>query len=232
MAACFCFFTKAARADESSGEFSITSVEPASFSNEADQTITLTGSGFYSGLWVGLHYSINGVITDLSDLTDLKDVTIVSSEQATAVVPAGTRAGQYDIFMYQPDADPYYYMEAAVEIGSQTSTDTPELQFNGTKSARKKVNVTYRGLVMTKKKWVKARINGKNIPITKLRRSGNDTTITLNLKYKKWPMGSYALILSYKNRVKVKTEKNGKVRYRKTWEKGRVQSDNLFSIIQ
>ncbi|OGI27940.1 MAG: hypothetical protein A2359_00180 [Candidatus Moranbacteria bacterium RIFOXYB1_FULL_43_19] len=116
------------------------------------------------------------------------------------------------------------------EIG--ITTDTPELAYNASRSARKKVNIVVPGLNILKKKWVKVRMNGKNIPILKVRKRGNDTILQLNLKYKKWAVGKYDLTLSYKNREKQNAKgKNGKVRQKNVWSWKNTIAKELFSII-
>lgn len=119
-----------------------------------------------------------------------------------------------------------------IEEEIEITTDTPELAYNTSRSARKKVNIVVPGLDILKKKWTKARINGKNIPILKMRKRGNDTVLLLNLKYKKWAVGKYDLTLTYKNReLQSVTGKNGKVRQKNVWIWKSFIAKELFSII-
>jgi|GEM_PF-1651525 len=114
----------------------------------------------------------------------------------------------------------------------EITTDTPELAYNASKSARKKVNIVVSGLSLSKKKWTKVRVNGKIIPILKLRKRGNDTVLLLNLKYKKWEIGKYDLTLYYKNREKQSvTNKKGKVIQKNVWIWKTIVGHEVFSII-
>jgi hypothetical protein len=64
-----------------------------------------------------------------------------------------------------------------------------------------------------------------------VRRSGNDSIVRIYFKYKKWAVGNYNLAMTYKNQTKVPyTTKKGKTKYRKGWENGGVNSENILSI--
>lgn len=75
-------------------------------------------------------------------------------------------------------------------------------------------------------------MGGKNVPILKLiRTDANTTTLRLNVKYKGWSPGTYNLVMTYKNRVKVPyTTKKGKTKYRNAWESGTVTVSDFLTI--
>lgn len=111
-------------------------------------------------------------------------------------------------------------------------TDTPTLNYSVSKKAKKKINLTFNGLSLTKKKWVKVRLNGRKVTVQRVRRSGNDSIVRIYFKYRKWAVGNYNLSMTYKNQIKVPyTTKKGKTKYRKGWENGGVNSENILSII-
>jgi peptidoglycan/xylan/chitin deacetylase (PgdA/CDA1 family) len=111
-------------------------------------------------------------------------------------------------------------------------SNTPILAYSTSKKAKSKMVLTFHDLALTKKKWVKVRINGRRVTVSSVRRSGNDSLVTVTLKYKNWGVGDYSVFMTYKNQIKIpyKTSK-GKTKYRKSWESGSVNSEKLFSII-
>lgn len=115
-----------------------------------------------------------------------------------------------------------------IVIGS----DTPSLTYSTSKKAKKRMTLTFNGLSLTKRQWVKVRLNGRKVTTVRVRRSGNDSTVTISFKYGKWAVGNYNMAMSYKNQIKVPyTTKKGKTKYRKGWESGSVASENILSII-
>lgn len=110
-------------------------------------------------------------------------------------------------------------------------TDTPTLAFSTSKKAKRNINLTFSGLSLTKKQWVKVRLNGRKVTTARVRRSGNDSIVTISFKYGKWAVGSYSLSMIYKNQIKIPYIKKGKTKYRKGWESGTVNSENILSII-
>jgi hypothetical protein len=111
-------------------------------------------------------------------------------------------------------------------------TDTPTLAYSTSKKAKRKINLTFNGLGMTKKKWVKIRLNGRKVTVQRVKRIGDDTFVRIYIKYKKWGVGNYGLSMTYKNQIKVPyTTKKGKTKYRKGWESGGITSENMLSII-
>lgn len=230
LAGCF-LFAFSAKADTFSGTFAITSVDNSDINNGSDQTITIHGTGFTSGLKVAIYDNNYGVVRNGNDLTALVS-NFVSDIEITATIPASTIAGQYDLWVYENIETSYYVKDGAIHANSEVSIDTPILYFNSAKSAKAKINVTYKGAVFSNKRWVKVRINGKNIPILKITRSGNDSTVKLNLNYRNWQAQDYDIILNYKNRIRQRYEKKNKLHYRNVWEKGTITADNIFSIFQ
>lgn len=114
----------------------------------------------------------------------------------------------------------------------KVTTNTSTLSFSASNKAKKKINLTFNGLSLTKKKWVKVRLNGRKVTVARVRRSGNNSIVAISFKYKKWAVGNYNLSMTYKNQTKVPyTTKKGKTKYRKGWESGNVTSDNILSII-
>ncbi|MDP1845369.1 MAG: C1 family peptidase [Candidatus Moranbacteria bacterium] len=114
----------------------------------------------------------------------------------------------------------------------QVNTDISTLAHSTSKKAKKRINLTFRDLTLTKKKWVKVRINGRKVAVQRVKRIGNDSIVRIYLRYKKWAAGNYSLVMSYKNQTRVSyTTKKGKIKYRKGWDSGTVTSENILSII-
>lgn len=101
------------------------------------------------------------------------------------------------------------------------STDTPTLNYNAGKKAKKRINIIFYGQnISTKKKWVKVRLGGRKVKVTAARSSGSDLVIAISIKYKKWPVGNYTLSASYKS-------KTGK----RSWQRGTLTAENVLEII-
>jgi len=230
LAGCF-LFAFSAKADEYSGTFTITSVDNSDINNGSDQTITIHGTGFTSGLKVAIYDNNYGVVRNGNDLTALVS-NFVSDTEITATIPASTIAGQYDLWVYENTETSYYVKDGAIHVNPEISTDTSVLYFNSSKSAKAKINITYKGAVFSNKRWVKVRSNGKNIPILKITRSENDSTVKLNLNFRNWQAQDYDIILNYKNRIRQRYEKKNRIHYRNVWEKGTITADSIFSIRQ
>jgi C1A family cysteine protease len=194
-------------------QVSTPSASPAGGSYNSSQLVTL------STLTVGatIHYTKDGSTPtafspayssalSISADTTLKAITIKSEMADSAVM-----SESYDI---------------------QVNTDTPALAYSASKKAKKFINLTYKDLALSKKKWVKVRLNGRKATIQNVRRSGKDSIVRIYLKYKKWTIGDYTLVMTYKNRIKTPyINKRGKTRYRKSWERGTFVSENILSII-
>ena len=230
LAGCF-LFALSAKADEDNGNFTVSLVNPSEINNGSSRAVTITGTGFTSITKVAIYDKNFGVVEKESNLTPLVS-NFVNDTEITATIPAGTLAGQYDLWVYENLIDSYYVKYDAFQVNSEVSADNSIFYVSNSKSAKAKVNVTYKGVVFSKKKWVKARVNGKNIPILKLTRSGSDSTIKLNLNYKNWKEGDYSLVLRYKNRIHQRYVKKNKFKYRTVWETGTITSGNIFSILK
>jgi len=230
LAGCF-FCAFSAKADENIGTLTVSSVDISEIDNVSSHAVTITGTGFTSSTKVALYDKNFGVVEKESNLTPLVS-SFVSETEITATIPAGTLAGQYDLWVYENLIDSYYVKYNAFQVNCEVSADNAVFYVSNSKSAKAKVNVTYKGVVFSKKKWVKARANGKNIPVLKLTRSGNDSTIKLNLNYKNWKEGYYDLVLRYKNRIHQRYVKKNKFKYRSVWEIGTITSGNIFSILK
>jgi|GEM_PF-2909738 len=113
----------------------------------------------------------------------------------------------------------------------QVTTNTPTLTFNSSKKAKRSITFTFKDLSLTNKKYVKVRLNGRKVTTMRVSRSGNDSLVTITLKYGRWPVGNYTLTMSYKNQIKVAYLKKGKTKYRMSWKSGSVTSENILSII-
>ncbi len=111
------------------------------------------------------------------------------------------------------------------------NTDTPTLSYSISKKAKKRISYTFKNLSLTQKKYVTVKIGGRKVKVIRVRRSGSDSIVTVELKYAKWGRGNYSLIMNYKNQTKVayKTKK-GKNKYKKGWERGAVNSEKILSI--
>jgi Zn-dependent metalloprotease len=100
------------------------------------------------------------------------------------------------------------------------STNTPTLPYNISKKAKRTITVTFRDkTISTKRKWVTARLGGRKVKVTRIRNSGGNFILSLNFNYRKWPVGGYALAVSYKSKVG------------RTYRKGNLSKDNALSII-
>jgi hypothetical protein len=110
-------------------------------------------------------------------------------------------------------------------------TDTPTLNYSTSKKAKRNITLTFSGLSLTKKQWIKVWLNGRKVTTARVSRGGNDSIVTISFKYGKWPTGNYNFAMTYKNQIKVPYIKKGKTKYRKGWESGSVTSENILSIL-
>lgn len=216
--------------DNGNAAFAITGVSPSEFNPEAVTAVTITGTGFSDGLKAGIIKGGN-IISSATGLTDISAV-FGCAVQMTATVPAGLTAGEYDLYVYDPNQATFTYAkkEEALELEMEAEGDNPAYQHSSSNAARRKVDVTFNGISRdVKKKWMKVRINGKNVPITKVRKNDtNSLVLTLNVKYKGLAPGSYDLVLTYKNRLRLQngTKKNGRIKYSNSWER---KTETLFN---
>lgn len=86
----------------------------------------------------------------------------------------------------------------SISIDTSFSTDTPALNYSRKNSAKKKINLTIYDDLASKKNKTKAYLNGKRVKISRLKSQNNTTLLTLYIKYKKWAIGNYSLVLRYK----------------------------------
>lgn len=146
--------TSPVMADEENGNasFSITSVSPHEFSPSSETAITITGTGFYSGLKVGITEEGN----DISSETGLTVLTssFADATQLAATVPAGLTFGEYDLYVYDPNQASFYFAveKEALEGEVYVSSDTDTLGYSNSKAARRKMDVVFDGVALTKKK--------------------------------------------------------------------------------
>lgn len=227
-------FSKKAKAWEETISFSITSVSPAAFVYGVGGEITIKGSGFYNGLTVSVYPYKDYDMYEVDD-TYLADVTVVDSETITAQFPDdmdGTWQ-YYDLDVNDEALHTYARLENAFIIGSYVTTDTPSISYSVSKSAKADIVLTVWGVILNKKDVAKVIINGKKIPITKIKRYSNATDIYIKVKYKKWEVGDYGLTLNVTKKVKRGYEqKNGDTKYKNFSRKEVFTYDNVLTITQ
>lgn len=174
-------------------------------------TISMSTAG------ASIYYTTNGSTPTTSSTLYTGAIAISTSTTLKAIA---VKAGMNDSAV----------MSEAYSI--KVNTDTPTLGYNTSKKAKRKINLTFKDLTLTKKKWVKVRINGRKVAVQRVKRIENDSIVRIYLKYKKWAVGSYSIVMSYKNQTRVPyTTKKGKIKYRKGWDSGTVTSENILSII-
>ena len=214
--------------------FAIASVSSSEFSPSQSTAITINGASFTDGLKAGIIKSGN----EIASATGLKDIAAVfsSDTKLTTTVPSGLTAGEYDLYVYDPNQSTFTFAKKEEALVGQvvvTSDIAATYAYSNSNAARRKVNVTFTGLKLQKKRWLKVRINGKNVPILKLTKSDNATILRLNVKFKGFQPKSYSLNLTYKNRVREQYYKKNqtKKRYRNSLENGKVVDDAFLTII-
>jgi peptidoglycan/xylan/chitin deacetylase (PgdA/CDA1 family) len=123
-------------------------------------------------------------------------------------------------------------LETKKPAKASVSSNTPSLNYSLKKNSKRSITFTFSDLRLTNKKYVKIRLNGRIVTVSRVRISGNNSLVTVKLKYGKWPVGSYNLTMSYKNQINVPyIDKKGKTKYRKGWESGNVNEENILTII-
>jgi len=212
------FFASSAKAA------TITSVVPTEVWADTDNSITITGSGFTGTQDVQLFRETSYTPADEIRIRDLS-FAVDSDNQITAVVPAGMRTGNYELWV--DDA----YLSDAVWIGSTAFSSVSELTYSTSKKAKRTLSIEFQGLVLGKNKaWTTIKFNGRKATVKRVAKSGNNSTVTVEIKYGKWPTGSYGLSVKYKNQVRTEIDKGGKTTYKKTWEKGGATYSGIFQI--
>jgi|GEM_PF-1792314 len=181
---------------------------PNSSSATYSSAISITGATTLKAI------AVKSGMTDSAVMSEIYTINIPQQVNGTQVV--GTDS---------PDVS----QEVSGEI--IVTTDTPSLTFSSSKKVKKRITFTFKDLTLTNKKYVKVRLNGRKVKVMRVRRSGNDSLVTVSLKYGRWPAGNYTLTMSYKNQIKVAYLKKGKTKYRKGWQTGSVTSENILTII-
>ena len=202
----------------------ITSVVPTEVWTDENNSITITGSGFTGTQDVQLFRETTYTPADEIRIRDLS-FTVDSNSQISAVVPAGMRTGDYELWV--DDA----YFANAVWIGSTALSSVTELSYTSSKKAKQTMSIEFEGLVLGKNKaWTTIKFNGRKATVKRVAKSGNNSTVTVEIKYGKWPVGSYDLSVKYKNKVRAEIDKGGKTTYKKVWENGSATYSDIFEI--
>jgi hypothetical protein len=202
----------------------ITSVVPTEVWADEDNTITINGSGFTGTEDVELFRETTYTPADEIRYRVL-DYTVVDDSQITAVVPAGMRTGDYELWV--DDAS----LADAVWIGSTALSSVTELNYTSSKKAKRTMSIEFEGLVLGKNKaWTTIKFNGRKATVKRVAKSGNNSTVTVEIKYGKWARGFYGLSVKYKNQVRAEIDKGGKTTYKKTWENGSATYSDIFEI--
>lgn len=189
------------------------SATPAGGSYNSSQSVTLsTATGGAT-----IRYTTDGS-TPTSSSAAYSSALLISTD--TTVKAIAVKSGMNDSAV----------MSEAYSI--KVNTDTPTLGYNTSKKAKRKINLTFKDLTLTKKKWVKVRLNGRKVKVQRVRNVGNDSIVRIYFKFRKWPAGNYSSTMTYKNRTRTPyTTSKGKIKYRKGWDSGTVTSENILSII-
>lgn len=202
----------------------ITSVVPTEVWADEDNTITITGSGFTGTQDVQLFRETTYTPADEIRIRDLT-FTVVDDNQITAIVPKEMRTGDYELWV--DDAD----LAGAVWIGSTALSSVSELNYTSSKKAKRTLNIEFQGLVLGKNKaWTTIKFNGRKATVKRVAKSGNNSTVTVEIKYGKWPIGFYNLSVKYKNQVREEIDKGNKTTYKKHWENGNATYSDIFEI--
>lgn len=202
----------------------ITGVIPTDVWADEDNPITISGSEFTGTQDVQLFRQTSYTPADEIRIRDLS-FTVDSDSQITAIVPAGMRTGDYELWV--DDA----YLSDAVWIGSTALSNVTELNYTSSKKAKRTMSIEFEGLVLGKNKaWTTIKFNGRKATVKRVVKSGNNSTVTVEIKYGKWPIGSYELSVKYKNQVRAEIDKGGKTTYKKTWENGAATYSDIFEI--
>jgi hypothetical protein len=216
------FFANSARAA------TITSVSPEDVWADEAYTVALTGSGFddATGMTLFRH-------TDYTPADEIRtvnvDFDVFSDDSAEIYVPAGLRTGWYDIWIDGNDGGGE--LENALWIGSTALSNVTELNYTSSKKAKVAMNIEFKGLVLGKKTgWTTIKFNGRKVKVKRVTNSGNNSTATVELKYRKWPTGSYSLSVKYKNQVREEIDKGDKTTYKKRWVNDSETYNDIFEI--
>lgn len=126
-------------------------------------------------------------------------------------------ASTYNSLAFNPlTSEPYiaYVDDAAadeikvIKFDRGVDTDTPILNYNISKKAKKNIVLTFDDLAGARKEGMKVRLGGKSVKVRSVRNSGNNLRVVIDAKYYKWARGYYGLTMSYKKKTGKKWVKN------------------------
>jgi len=191
----------------------VPSASPTGGSYNSFQSVTLSTAT--SGATI--HYTTDGSTPTASSASYSSGLSISTD---TTVKAISVKSGM---------ADSTAMTEAYV---IKVNTDTPTLGYSTSKKAKRKINLTFKDLALTKKKWVRVSLNGRKVKVQSVRRSGNNSIVRIYFSFRKWSVGNYSSTMTYKNQTKVPyTTSKGKTKYRKGWDSGSVISEKILTII-
>lgn len=216
-------------------------VSPAGGTYTSNESVTLstTTSG------ATIYYTTNGSTPTTSSATYSSPLSISNTTTLKAIA---IKSGMIDstvmseTFTISNDSNNNNNSNSNSNNNSNNSdknnTTTPQvtasistLNYSTSKKAKTRISYTFTNLSLTKKKYVTMRIGNKKVKVTGVRRSGNDSIVTVELKYGRWPVGNYNLAMSYKNKTKIAYTKKGKTKYRNGWERGSVSQNSILQIL-
>jgi hypothetical protein len=216
------FFANSAKAA------TITSVSPEDIWADEAYTVALTGSGFDDATGMTLFRHTDYTPADEIRTVDV-DFDVFSDDRAEIYVPAGLRTGWYDIWIDGNDGGGE--LENAVWIGSTALSSVTELNYTSSKKAKRTMSIEFEGLVLGKNKtWTTIKFNGRKATVKRVAKSRNNSTVTVEIKYGKWPKGFYNLSVKYKNQVREEIDKGNKTTYKKRWDSDSDTYNNIFEI--
>lgn len=207
----------------------VASVSPNEIWTDQNNTIAIIGSGFDDTTGISLFRHTDYIPADEIRIVDL-DFDVFSDDRAEATVPAGLRTGWYDLWIDGNDGGGE--LENALWIGSVVTPNISQLNYTTSKKAKRTISLVFDGIVLgTKTKWTTVKFNGRKVKVKRVRKNGNRSTVVIEAKYGKWPTGSYSVSLRYKNQVREEIEKGDDVVYKKRWDTGSADYDNVLEII-
>jgi len=217
------FFASSAKAA------TITNVDPSDVWADEAYTITITGSGFDDTTGISLFRHTDYIPADEIRIVNL-DFDVFTDSHAEAYIPTGLRAGWYDLWIDGNDGGGE--LENAVWIGSTALSNISELNYTTSKKAKRTLSIEFEGLVLGKnKKWTTIKFNGRKANVKRVSTSGNNSTVVVQIKPRKWGRGSYELSLRWKNKVREEIESGDDVIYRNRWDSGTATYPDVLEII-
>jgi len=190
-------------------------------SSVATPTASLAGGVYSSSQMVTLSTTTSGAkiyyTTDGSTPTSNSNEYWVPLSVLNTVLKAiaikSTGINDSDV-MVETYTTPNYTFPNSIQVTS----DTPTLAYSSSKKAKKRINFTFSNLSLTKKKYIIMKIGGKKVKVIRVRRSGSNSIVNVELKYSKWHIGNYRLVMSYK------------YKNHKKWARSSVSKDDVLSI--